>query len=620
MLHFRLVVALIACSFLPQPVWAQESEDPPVPEWARTPPPPIAEPEPAQEEPVQDEAAQEEPAQEDAAQEEAAQDLETSGVEGSTIEVDDRPRTIPATTDWPLPMRGHRFRGLPPCAPGQPIPNSGTGENYTCHPPFRDPGLEVVTHLVMGPGVGIDEANTDRAFTGGFNLSLFPSRWFGFGAEWLAVRTRMTGHDRDGDGIIDGQAPHMRLHHFTGRLLFRGYLDESSRRSIGVFAQGGYAVSVTDRVPSMPVVGGGLTLSAGTISTGSTAADFELGLRYLQGLGDEGRSRYRSVLVTMGVGIGSRYHAPRDFSEPAPNGLFRFALAWTIGNQVGHGALSSGELGLGLDVHRVLEPRLRVEVGSLLTKDARSDERAPFSRVALGSLGLRAYAPLRVRIFGEIGAGVLGVFGDTPREVDPGAFADLRVGVPIVSCSIGANLSFRYRAGVSGGYRGEHFFGAAIELSYGEYAHMAGTCGGGVPGSNPRPPPPPPPPAPEPEPEPRVNASVDAQIDVEVQIPQVEIEVHPISVEVVIGYVLFGGAVDMRLNVASLPLSQLRSAGWIEVTVVGPPAARARAHAELDAILDREGIHIDARAEADAEGSVQAVKAIFTIWPPGSRP
>ncbi len=149
---------------------------------------------------------------------------------------------------------------------------------------------------------------------------------------------------------------------------------------------------------------------------------------------------------------------------------------------------------------------------------------------------------------------------------------------------------------------------------------MAGTCGGGVPGSNPRPPPPPPPPAPEPEPEPRVNASVDAQIDVEVQIPQVEIEVHPISVEVVIGYVLFGGAVDMRLNVASLPLSQLRSAGWIEVTVVGPPAARARAHAELDAILDREGIHIDARAEADAEGSVQAVKAIFTIWPPGSRP
>lgn len=610
MLRFRLVLAtLAACSFLSRPVSAQESEDPPVPEWARTPPPPI-EPAPAQEEAAQAEAPPE-----------AAEELVTGGVEGSVEGVEERPRTIPATTDWPLPMRAHTFRGLPPCAPGQPIPNSGTGENYTCHPPFRDPGLEVVTHLVMGPGVGIDEANTDRAFTGGFDLSLFPARWFGFGAEWLAVRTRMTGHDLDADGVIDGQAPHMRLHHLTGRLLLRGYLDDSSRRSIGVFAQGGYAISLTDRVPSMPVVGGGLTLGAGTLSTGNNAADFELGVRYLQGLGDEGRSRYRSVLVTMGVGLASRYHAPRDFSEPAPNGLFRFALSLGLTRQVRRGALFSGEMGLGLDVHRVLEPRIRVELGALgLSKDSRADDRAPFSRVALGSLGLRAYAPLRVRIFGEVGAGVLGVFGDTPRVLDPGAFVDVRFGVPFVSCSLGVNLSVRYRAGVSGGYRGEHSIGAAFEFSYGEYAHMTGTCGGTVPGSNPEPPPPPPPPAPEPEPEPPVSEPVDARVDVEIEIPQVEIEVHPVSVEVVIGYVLFGGAVDMRLNVASLPLSQLRSAGWIEVTVVGPPAARARAHAELDAVLDREGIHVDARAEAAAEGSVQAVKAIFTIWPPGTRP
>jgi hypothetical protein len=53
---------------------------------------------------------------------------------------------------------------------------------------------------------------------------------------------------------------------------------------------------------------------------------------------------------------------------------------------------------------------------------------------------------------------------------------------------------------------------------------------------------------------------------------------------------------------------------------VGPPAARARARAELNAVLDREGITVNARSEAEVQGMAQQVKARFTIWPPGTRP
>ena len=114
------------------------------------------------------------------------------------------------------------------------------------------------------------------------------------------------------------------------------------------------------------------------------------------------------------------------------------------------------------------------------------------------------------------------------------------------------------------------------------------------------------------------------ETEIEVEVPSVEVEVEiemePVTVEVIIGYVAFGGALDMRLNIASLPLSQLRRAGWIEVEIVGPPLARARASAELRAVLDREGIHVNAEAQAQGSGALQAVKAVFTIWPPGSRP
>lgn len=560
-------------------VEAQSPEsDPPVPEWARQ--SPSTEPaatEPAYPQPIAQPAASPTLA--------PAPALATE---------------MTATADWPR----SNFRGLPPCEPGQLIPMERSGVPYTCHPPFRDPGLEVGLHFLMGAGVGFDAAdNVERNFAGGVDLSLWPTRWLGFGAEWLVQRARNTAHDRDGDRVVDEVVPSLRLHAFTGRVLFRRVYDEAARRSVGFFVQGGYAVSVSERAQSHPLVGFGLTLTRGTVLNGTTGTEVELALRYLQGLGEAGTPN-RSVLLTFGIGPVFRVHAPRNYSDAHTGGPFRFSLGVAYGTAFGTGAWMNGEVALGLNVHRFLEPRLRVELGALRTDDARSNSRAPFSRFVTGSLGLRGFLGRRRFLFVEGGAGAIGVFGDTPHEVGPGAFVDARVGVQFATCGVGVALAGRYRAGIAGPFAGEHYISVGLELALGSYERLTiATCGARNVGANPAP---------------RVRArpapvapSAEAQI---------EIHVEPVTVEVIIGYVAFGGAVDMRLNVASLPLAQLRGAGWIEVQVIGPPQASARASAELRAVLSREGIQVNAEAQAQGDGAFQSVKAVFTIWPPGSRP
>lgn len=531
---------------------------------------------------------------------------------------------VPATWDWP---RGApTFRGLPPCEPGQLIPARGSGERYTCHPPFRNAGLEVDYHFHLHLGVGEDPAdNVDRHVGGGFDLSLWPTRWFGIGAEWLATRTRGTAHDTDGDGVVDQVYPNLRLHTFSAQLRFRHYLSDADRRSIGFQLHGGYGISLTDRLASHPVVGAGLTLSMGTLTGGDMAFDLELGLRYLQGLADGSESR--SVLLTLGFGFANRLHAPRNFHEPRINGPFRFAMGLVMAWQPELKTSMAVEMGLGLNLHPLVEPRIRAELGAFNTSDARGDMRAPFSRFVTGSLGLRLYLA-RLPLYLEVGGGAIGIYGDTPREVGPGAFVDARLGLVYTSCNGGGLLYLRYRGGVAGEYRGEHQIALTLEWMIGNYdrrqayrrqteirAACPATTGSG---HNPVPPAPPPPPEPEPEPVAPPSGQVGGSI--EVQIPQVEIEVEPVTAEVTIGYVLLGGVVDFRIDLRSLPLAQLRQAGWVTVDVIGPPASRARARAELSAALSREGITVNAESEANATTDIRRVRAVFTIWPPGTRP
>ena len=97
-----------------------------------------------------------------------------------------------------------------------------------------------------------------------------------------------------------------------------------------------------------------------------------------------------------------------------------------------------------------------------------------------------------------------------------------------------------------------------------------------------------------------------------------EVEIRPVVVEVVLGYALFGGAVQFNLDVSSLPLQQLRDSGFVDVRLEVPASARARAEGQLRAALDRNGVRAEGWAVVDTDAT--AIKAIFTIWPAGHRP
>ena len=60
-------------------------------------------------------------------------------------------------------------------------------------------------------------------------------------------------------------------------------------------------------------------------------------------------------------------------------------------------------------------------------------------------------------------------------------------------------------------------------------------------------------------------------------------------------------------------------AGWVTVRVEGPAEALPQATAELRAALDARGVAVQGYAMAAIPGASE-VRAVFTLWPPGTRP
>jgi hypothetical protein len=77
--------------------------------------------------------------------------------------------------------------------------------------------------------------------------------------------------------------------------------------------------------------------------------------------------------------------------------------------------------------------------------------------------------------------------------------------------------------------------------------------------------------------------------------------------------------VRFQLNLAALPIERLLRAGWVTVRVEGPPEALPQASAELRAALDARGVTVQGYATA-AVPDASEVRAVFSVWPPGTRP
>lgn len=101
--------------------------------------------------------------------------------------------------------------------------------------------------------------------------------------------------------------------------------------------------------------------------------------------------------------------------------------------------------------------------------------------------------------------------------------------------------------------------------------------------------------------------------------PRVAVSAEPVEVSVPIGAVLFGGLLRFQLDPSALPIERLLRAGWITVRIEGPPEALPQALAELRATLDARGIAVQGYSTAALPGSAE-VRAVFTLWPPGTRP
>ena len=109
------------------------------------------------------------------------------------------------------------------------------------------------------------------------------------------------------------------------------------------------------------------------------------------------------------------------------------------------------------------------------------------------------------------------------------------------------------------------------------------------------------------------------RVDVRVEIPRVTVSAEPVEVSVPIGASLFGGLVRFQLNLSALPIDRLVRAGWVTVRVEGPPDVLPQATAELRAALDARGVAVQGYAMV-AVPDASEVRAVFTLWPPGTRP
>jgi hypothetical protein len=540
---------------------------------------------------------------------------------------------------WPTWVSAQRLRGLPECPPDRPLstqePSRTNDVAFACHPPFPTPPGRNWT-LQLGMPMGLAFAGDERASRAmGFDLGgdVFFSKRFGLGVGYRFVGVRPIGEDVDDDGIVDASPARIGLHMPHVGLRLRVLTDEPSRRGWLFGLDGTFAISAREDVSDVssgPVLSLSIHRQVGMLTGPFFAGLWRFGLRYEQGFTGE-LAQYRTILASAQLGFEWNQDAPIGFDAPREQPKRAIAVHATVPllsprRRADVGVVSGIHLAFGMPFFGgTLEPRLRLgleRLGKRTGLNAPDGERVASRRRAMASGHLRV-RPVRW-LHADVGGGWRHVFGDGPLVESDGGFFEVGFGAGFVGCGLAFEPTLVYRRHFFDDDLEGHELGVMIQIgvasSQGAYP---GSCGGALPGRNPAPPPPPEPPPPPPPPATQTQTQIEItppSARIEVEVPRVEVEVEPVRVEVVIGAVVFGGAVQMRLDLSRLPLDTLRRAGFVELELVVPEASRARVEGELRATLDREGVRVNATSYVEATGVVQEVKAIFTIWPAGSGP
>lgn len=503
-----------------------------------------------------------------------------------------------------------RLRGLPDCdVDALPPPPGGA---YTCRPyRYRGPvqwSLDVdwTSGVVTGP-----DALLGGTSGLGVSLGYALSRWLTVGP-----RYQLLGFGRGTPPGASEHASAVVANDVLAQARLRLFTDEVDRDAWALSAAAGYSFR-SAALGSGPVARIAIGREGGMYVTAHGAVTTGLELAYEQALDD---SELRIVTASVRAGFEVAIRTPRNIEEPEPGPPFRYSVA---------GEFRAGSLfGFGLTFGKPITDHLSLR----LTADhAFGRDRATLQGFDGASWGV--IGGVRLMPFGWTALPYVDLQGGwdwTAAENDAGrppggaGRGDVEVGVRLgIGCSAAVDVGGRLRGRIDDGGYAARDGALVLRFELGQGARTLGStaghrCGGRSIPTRPVPvivaPPAPPPPTP---PVPGAGGvGVDAGGGVSVD-GGVEVRSEPVVIEVELGAVLFGGAVEVRIDPRRLPLDRLRAAGFVEIELTGPAAGLARFDAELRGVLSREGLTVQGWTRTATDTRV--VRARFTLWPPGSR-
>ncbi|MBK9034176.1 MAG: hypothetical protein IPL61_23425 [Myxococcales bacterium] len=523
---------------------------------------------------------------------------------------------------WPRGVSLESLRGLRPCRFGEVMP--GPGARIPCRPAATPDPVQWRWGIDWTNGVALDsDVTTGAAQALGVELDFTFGHHLALGAryELMGVGLRTTPDD----------VTIARAQRFFAQARWRAFTDEVDRDAWALAVGGGYALNAAALGDDAPLARVALAREVGMYLDDENAAVAALEVAYTRRLG---RDSVDTVAASLRIGFEFNIKEPGNVDQPDQVWSRR---VWTGADVFASPVMFGMGASLGL---RLADNLHLVASGNYVfgrAPDTVEIEGLHGTVAALGGVRLGpawpAPAPLYLQV--QAGPGLVA----TDRGLEQHLFADAEFGVGFRSCGGRVSPGVRLRGQLDDGVRvltGAFVLSVAWGAGAGD-GHRG--CGGpaiddlGPVAYMPMPPPEPTPIAPPP-PEPTsltgggtldgsgavvgggggtTVVSGGAQVDVVVTPPPPP---QPFELDVSLGAVFLGGAIQVRIDPRVLPLARLRGVD-VDVRVEGPAAQLARFTGELSAVLGREGI--TARGWAQRATSSTEIHAIFTIYPPGSR-
>jgi hypothetical protein len=538
----------------------------------------------------------------------------------------------------------------PPAEPRRPVVASDDGGREAAS--GAGGSIRIPFGIEVEPLVGwVDAGVPNDPFGGGIALGLdFDlSRAFSIYTRFTVVSSADVATDDDGDFVDDADTQGFTSVAGTLGARLTLWTDPDDRQGWRFELGGGWRGRGSRLDPAGPMLEATLLREIGTVSASGFAAGIGLGLRGHQGL--IAASDYRALFLVLDGYLAFSQDVPEPFDVPG-RFSYRFGFhgggGYSLSREAARfrGGLPTWLFGLhfGVPLGPWLEVRARADYVTRSVVPRRMDamgmavsgpEEPLQALVPAGSMLLRLdrVAPIYV----EAGVGYAAHFGAPAQHARDGGVLIVGAGTRLMFCGsdFGVDFGVEGRVGLggnraddailvttgfdfAGGPRvvGDGSFwcrtfrsnaersrrqneggavraqgaGATVDAAGGVARPLGGGGAVDVRGG--------------------VNGGATGGVHVEVTPPAPP---RPVEIEVLLGVSLFAGALDIRVDPRSLPLDRIRTAGRVEVRIVGPDHALAQAEAQVRAAVGTSGKDLAAVVRVPSTGT--QVRAVFVLYP-----